>query len=162
METIPKRRCQYCHRWFEADKRKVDIQMTCMDAECQLKRRAETSREWWTNPDNALAYRQRRTKIVAWARRTRYWQKRRQDDETYRKKDNERRKVARRAAKQISITGISVEERARSLGLEVVSAAKQISIAPFFIGKRWGDVGGWRWIEAHRAAKQISIPGLRW
>ena len=155
---ICKKRCQYCHGWFTPDKRKADIQMTCMRRECQRRRQAETSLEWWSNPDNAIPYHQRRTKIQRWAKRTRYWKNRREEDKEYREKDNERRKGARRAAKQISITEISVEERVRSLGLTVVSAAKQISMAPFFIGKPMGEVGVKRPFCGVCAAKQISIP----
>ena len=129
---ICKKRCQYCHRWFTPDKRKVNIQMTCLDPECQRKRQAETSREWWSNPDNPPTYQQRRTKIVAWAKEQKYWQKRRKKDKEYRKKDNQRRKEARRAAKQISID--PVFRRGEGGGLppeglfQAWGAAKQISI----------------------------------
>lgn len=156
--TICKKRCQYCHRWFRPDKRKVEIQKTCMRRKCQRKRQAETSGEWWSNPDNAIPYRQRKTKIRKWAKRKRYWKNRRAEDTKYREKDNLRRKEAHRAAKQISITGISVEERVRSLGLTVVSAAKQISIQPIFIGKGEGGLEVNRLLSAAYAAKQISIP----
>jgi hypothetical protein len=156
--NICKKRCQYCHRWFKPDKRKVNIQKTCMSRKCQRKRQAETSREWWSNPDHAIPYRQRKTKIRKWAKKKRYWKKRWEENKEYRKRDNERRKEARRAAKQISITGISVEERVRSLGLEVVSAAKQISIRPLFIGKPMGGVGDPGPFFGVCAAKQIPIP----
>jgi hypothetical protein len=155
---ICKKRCQYCHRWFKPDKRKVDIQKTCMRRECQRRRQAETSREWRANPDNAVSYQDRRTEIIRWAKEEDYWKNRREKDEEYRKRDNERRKQAHRAAKQISITGISVEERVRSLGLEVVSAAKQISIRPLFIGKQMEGVWGPWLFSGACAAKQISAP----
>jgi hypothetical protein len=158
MTGIAKKRCRYCHIWFEPDKRKIDIQTACMKPACQRRRQEETSREWWSNPNNVIPYEKRKMKIAAWAKKTRYWKKRREEDEDYREKDNARRKASRRAAKQISITEISVEERARSLGLEVYSAAKQISIRPFFIGEPWGDMGvGWPFWSAC-AAKHISIP----
>lgn len=166
---ICKKRCRYCHRWFEPDRRKIDIQRTCMRRKCQRKRQAETSQGWRAEPENAVSYQDRRTEIVKWAKEEDYWKERRRRDPDYRRREaqrmrNKRKDASVRAvllktvAKQISITGISVEERARSLGLEVVSVAKQISIHPFLIGKRMGDVGFPQPFSGICVAKQISIP----
>jgi hypothetical protein len=163
--TICKKRCQYCHRWFKPDKRKVGIQETCMREQCQRKRQAETSRRWRADPENAVSYQDRRTEIIKWAKEEGYWKKRREEDEQYREKDNKRRQEAHRneavrrdAAKQISITEISVEDRVRSLGLEVVNAAKRISIESLFRRERLGGLPlGGHFLDWN-AAKQISTP----
>lgn len=166
---ICKKRCQFCHRWFEPDKRKIDIQRTCMRRKCQRKRQAETSKGWRSEPENAVSYQDRRREIVTWAKEEDYWKERRRRDPDYRKREAERMRNKRKhasvhavslqtVAKQISITGISLEERVRSLGLEVVSVAKRISIDPVFIGNGWGDVGMKRPFCSPCVAKQISIP----
>lgn len=163
--TICKKRCQYCHRWFKPDKRKVNVQKTCMRRKCQRKRQAETSRNWRAQEGNEVTYQDRRTEIHKWAKEEEYWKKRREKDEEYREKDNERRKEAHRreavqrgAAKQISIIEISVEDRVRSLGLEVINAAKRISIEPIFRREGLGGLPLGGLFLDWNAAKRISIP----
>ena len=166
---ICKKRCQYCYRWFKSDKRKENIQKICMRRKCQRKRQEKTSCEWRANPKNRVSYQDRQTEILKWAKEEEYWKRRRSRDCDYRKREaqrmrNKRKSASRRTAllqtvaKQISITDIPLEERVRSLGLEVVVVAKRISIQPIFIGKGWGDVGVQRPFWDLCVAKQISTP----
>ena len=129
--NICKKSCQYCHRWFKPDKRKVGIQETCMRRKCQRKRQAETSQGWRGKPENAVSYQDRRAEIIKWAKDENYWKERRRRDPNYREREAERMRNKRKhaslqavsqqtVAKQISITEIPIEERVRSLGVEVV------------------------------------------
>jgi len=157
MATIAKRRCQYCHQWFEPDKRKVDIQMTCMDPACQYRRQRERSDAWWQV--TPVKYKDRRTKIRAWATKLKYDRHYRANHPEYAQREAARMKKKRKrlktVARQISITRIPEEKLWRTLGIEVVSVARQISIGPFFIGERWGDVGVQERYWAARVARQI-------
>ena len=138
-----------------------------MRRKCQRKRQAETSQGWRGKPENAVSYQDRRAEIIKWAKDENYWKERRRRDPNYREREAERMRNKRKhaslqavsqqtVAKQISITEIPIEERVRSLGVEVVSVAKRISIQPFFIGERWGDVGDKHHFCTPCVAKQIS------
>ena len=95
---ICQKRCQYCHRWFKPDKRKADIQKTCVRRKCQRKRRAETSLRWRANPDNRVSYEDRRTEIIKWAKEEDYWKERRRRDRGYREREAERMRNKRKQA----------------------------------------------------------------
>ena len=162
--TIPKRRCQHCHCWFEPDKRKVDIQMTCLDPDCQRRRQYETSQAWWKR--TPVRYRDRRIKIRDWDKQRSYSSGYRSSHPQYAEREAQRmrrkRERSKTVARQISITRIPVGELWRSLGMGPVSVARQISMDPFFIGRRWGGLGVERFVWAPSVARQISITGLRW
>ena len=44
--TIPNKRCDFCHRWYEPDPRVGEDQVACQREACRKKRKARADRNW--------------------------------------------------------------------------------------------------------------------
>lgn len=131
MGTIAKKRCEFCHEWFAPDPRTSKFQRSCSKPDCRKQRSALAVRNWWLQ--NSDYNKGRGSKIRAWAKAyPNYWRKYRREHPDYAEKERRRRrsthKRAKNAAKQNTITQISLKKLESIRDLEPISAAKQNAI----------------------------------
>ena len=110
----PKKRCAFCHRWYQPDPRTRKHQLACKKTACRKRRHAAA--------DRSLRIRRPRRhgdnwklKIRAWARNyPYYWRQYRKAHPEYVERDNRRRSLAAKKARAFRKTDamrqISVEK----------------------------------------------------
>lgn len=125
---IPKRRCRYCHRWFQPDPRFAASQKYCSHAQCRRESRLASHRRWWSKNGRETDV-ARASKHETWAKEKNYWPTYRAEHPEYALRDNDRRRRAhqgaRRAANQDMSRKISVDKLHEVLHLGVDNAANQ-------------------------------------
>lgn len=124
---VPRKRCAHCRCWFLPDLRTAATQSFCSRKECRRESRRATLRRWWRA--NAAYNAARASKLRAWAKNTGYWRRYRAGHPDYTRRDNERRRqakgAAKRAAKQDVRRAIAVGKLRDILALTPDPAAKQ-------------------------------------
>jgi hypothetical protein len=98
---IPKKRCEYCSRWFEPYPPKQDLQRFCSRRACQRERHRQACLAFYR--DDPHCDDERREKIRAWAQRyPDYWRKYREAHGGYRQRERRRMRVKRRRAGNVA------------------------------------------------------------
>lgn len=131
MKKAKKQRCCICHKWYEPDSRARKQQKSCDNKACRKEQKSRANKSWLTrHPEYGCS---RKLKTRDWAKQyPNYWQEYRSDHPEYRAKDNKRRclsrKQAKNAAKQDEIREFSVEKLKSIQCFEPENAAKQDGI----------------------------------
>lgn len=123
MKKNPKKRCYFCHEWYQPDVRTRGHQIACRDRVCSGNRRARADRNWRIkHPRNSANW---KYKVREWSRDyPYYWRHYRKSHPEYCKRDNRRRVLAARranhSAKTDAMKQIAVEKllSIRQIGME--------------------------------------------
>jgi hypothetical protein len=94
---VPGKRCEHCRHWFHPDPRTAAFQKFCPAPECRRQSRLASHRRWWLENGRELDE-ARASKHKDWARDTAYWRNYRADHPDYVRRDNERRRKAKKRA----------------------------------------------------------------
>jgi len=130
MSTI-KKRCEFCHKWFSPSPYAAHHQKCCSDPVCCKKRKARANKNWRAkNPDYEKG---RNEEKRIWAQNyPDYWQKYRQTNSDYVKREYRRRcsarKEAEKTARQDTARQISLEKLKSIQELALNSAARQDAV----------------------------------
>jgi len=119
----PKKRCAFCHRWYQPDPRTWKHQLACGNSVCRKLRHVQADRSWRIkHPDRNRNW---KLKVRVWARNyPHYWRHYRKTHPDYCLRDNRRRVLAAKRARMFrktdAIRQISVEKirSIRDLGVE--------------------------------------------
>jgi len=129
---IPKRRCAFCHCWYQPDPRTTKQQRACKKDTCRKARKSSADRSWQIkHPGYGKS---RKLKIRAWAQSyPYYWRQYRKKHPDYCLRDNQRRGLAAKrvcySAKQDAIRQISLEKLWSIQEIGLNHSAKQDGLA---------------------------------
>lgn len=96
---VMRKRCVYCHRWYEPDPRTRKQQLACKDPACRKLRHAAADRSWRIKRPGRHGENWK-LKVRAWARNyPHYWRQYREAHPDYCERDNRRRVLSAKSAR---------------------------------------------------------------